>query len=73
MVEHGAMNQVVLLRGGSVEVQPIPELPPIACGSTSSVCSSAYWPARAAWGTVSVYTIQLEPGANSTNSFVQVR
>ncbi|MEP7048842.1 MAG: amylo-alpha-1,6-glucosidase [Pseudomonadota bacterium] len=30
MVEHGAMNQVVMLRGGSVEVQPIAELPPIA-------------------------------------------
>ena len=43
MVEHGAMNQVVMLRGGSVEVQPIPELPPIAFKHEGVFMGSPDW------------------------------
>ena len=43
MVEHGAMNQVVLLRGGSVEVQPVPELPPIAFRHDGVFMGSPDW------------------------------
>ncbi len=43
MVEHGAMNQVVLLRGGSVEVQPIAELPPIAFKHDGVFMGSPDW------------------------------
>ena len=43
MVEHGAMNQVVLLRGGSVEVQPIAELPPIAFRHEGVFMGSPDW------------------------------
>ncbi len=43
MVEHGAMNQVVLLRGGSVEVQPISELPPIAFRHDGVFMGSPDW------------------------------
>ncbi|HEY3252955.1 MAG TPA: glycogen debranching enzyme N-terminal domain-containing protein, partial [Polyangiaceae bacterium] len=43
MVEHGAMNQVVLLRGGSVEVQPISELPPIAFKHEGVFMGSPDW------------------------------
>jgi len=43
MVEHGAMNQVVLLRGGSVEVQPISELPPIAFKHDGVFMGSPDW------------------------------
>jgi predicted glycogen debranching enzyme len=43
MVEHGAMNQVVLLRGGSVEVQPIPELPPVAFRHDGVFMGSPDW------------------------------
>ncbi len=43
MVEHGAMNQVVLLRGGSVVVQPIAELPPIAFKHDGVFMGSPDW------------------------------
>jgi predicted glycogen debranching enzyme len=43
MVEHGAMNQVVMLRGGSVEVQPIAELPPIAFRHDGVFMGSPDW------------------------------
>ncbi len=43
MVEHGAMNQVVALRGGSVEVQPITELPPIAFRHDGVFMGSPDW------------------------------
>jgi predicted glycogen debranching enzyme len=43
MVEHGAMNQVVLLRGGSVEVQPISELPPVAFRHDGVFMGSPDW------------------------------
>ena len=43
MVEHGAMNQVVLLRGGSVEVQPIPALPSIAFKHDGVFMGSPDW------------------------------
>ncbi len=43
VVEHGAMNQVVMLRGGSVEVQPIAELPPIAFRHDGVFMGSPDW------------------------------
>ena len=43
MVEHGAMNQVVLLRGGSVEVQPISALPPVAFKHEGVFMGSPDW------------------------------
>jgi predicted glycogen debranching enzyme len=43
MVEHGAMNQVVLLRGGSVVVQPIAELPPVAFKHDGVFMGSPDW------------------------------
>jgi predicted glycogen debranching enzyme len=43
MVEHGAMNQVVMLRGGSVEVQPIEELPAIAFRHEGVFMGSPDW------------------------------
>ena len=43
MVEHGAMNQVVLLRGGSVEVQPISELPAVAFKHDGVFMGSPDW------------------------------
>ena len=43
MVEHGAMNQVVLLRGSSVEVQPIAELPPVAFKHDGVFMGSPDW------------------------------
>ena len=43
MVEHGAMNQVVMLRGGSVEVQPITELPPVAFKHDGVFMGSPDW------------------------------
>ncbi len=43
MVEHGAMNQVVMMRGGSVEVQPIPELPPVAFRHDGVFMGSPDW------------------------------
>jgi len=43
MVEHGAMNQVVMLRGGSVEVQPITELPPVAFRHDGVFMGSPDW------------------------------
>ncbi|MEO7033378.1 MAG: amylo-alpha-1,6-glucosidase [Polyangiaceae bacterium] len=43
MVEHGAMNQVVMLRGGSVEVQPIAELPPVAFKHDGVFMGSPDW------------------------------
>jgi predicted glycogen debranching enzyme len=43
VVEHGAMNQVVMLRGGSVEVQPIATLPPIAFRHDGVFMGSPDW------------------------------
>ncbi len=43
MVEHGAMNQVVMLRGGAVEVQPIAELPLIAFKHEGVFMGSPDW------------------------------
>ncbi len=43
MVEHGAMNQVVMMRGGSVEVQPISALPPIAFRHDGVFMGSPDW------------------------------
>lgn len=43
MVEHGAMNQVVMMRGGAVEVQPILELPPIAFRHDGVFMGSPDW------------------------------
>jgi len=43
MVEHGAMNQVVMLRGGSVEVQSISSLPPIAFRHDGVFMGSPDW------------------------------
>ncbi|MEO8901454.1 MAG: amylo-alpha-1,6-glucosidase [Polyangiaceae bacterium] len=43
MVEHGAMNQVVMLRGGSVEVQPIAELPLVAFKHDGVFMGSPDW------------------------------
>jgi predicted glycogen debranching enzyme len=43
VVEHGAMNQVVMLRGGSVEVQPITTLPPVAFRHDGVFMGSPDW------------------------------
>ncbi|HEY4106978.1 MAG TPA: amylo-alpha-1,6-glucosidase [Polyangiaceae bacterium] len=43
MVEHGAMNQVVMLRGGSVEVQPVMELPTVAFRHDGVFMGSPDW------------------------------
>jgi len=43
MVEHGAMNQIVALRGGSVEVRPISQLPPITFGHDGVFMGSPDW------------------------------
>jgi predicted glycogen debranching enzyme len=43
MVEHGAMNQVVALRGGAVEVQPVSELPPVLFGHEGVFMGSPDW------------------------------
>jgi predicted glycogen debranching enzyme len=43
VVEHGAMNQVVMRRGGSVEVQPVTTLPPIAFRHDGVFMGSPDW------------------------------
>lgn len=43
MVEHGAMNQEVMLRGGAVEIQPIAELPTIAFRHDGVFMGSPDW------------------------------